>query len=78
MCRWVNLLEHFFRHSLGAGITIAYRVAQKVAVLVDETEIYSPGIDGDAIHLESLGSCHLQSRLHILEEGEEIPIDVVA
>ena len=78
MCRWINLLEHFFRHFLGAGIAIAYRVAQKVAVLVDESEIHSPGIDGDAIHLESLGSCHLQSCLHILEKGEEIPIDVVA
>ncbi len=78
MRRWVNLLEHFFRHTLGTCIAIAYRVAQKVAVLIDETEIHSPGIDGDAIHLESFGSCHLQSRLHILEKGEEIPIDVVA
>ena len=78
MCRWVNLLEYFFRHPLGAGIAIADWVAQKVTVFVDESEIHSPGIDGDAIYLETFGSCYFQPRLHILEEGEEVPIYVIA
>ena len=44
-------LERGFEHSVGPGVAIVDRVAQKRVAPADQTEIDAPGIDADAVEL---------------------------
>ena len=74
----VGVGEELVSHALRACVAVADGVADEVAVAVDESEVDTPCVHGDARHLQS-ELCRLaQSGLHVLEEGREVPVDVLA
>ena len=74
----VDTSKETFGHAIGARVAVAHGIAYEIAVAVDESEVYTPCVDGYARHLESELSGLLESCLHVLEEGGEIPIYMIA
>ena len=70
--------EYFFGHPFGTAVAVTYRVTKQIAVLVDESEIHSPSIDADALYLIAFLCGFFQPVLHVLEEGGEVPIHMLA
>ena len=71
-------LKEFPGHAGGASISIAYGIANKLAVAVNQTEVHAPGVHTNTFNLVTLCSRFLQSYFHVLEQGRKIPMDMVA
>ena len=74
----VGVAEEVVGHALRACVAVAHRVAHEVALAVDEPKVDPPCVDGDARHFEPHLRRLAQPGLHVLEEGWEIPIHMVA
>lgn len=74
----VGVAEEVVGHALRACVAVAHRVAHEVALAVDEPKVDTPCVDGDARHFEPHLRRLAQPGLHVLEEGWEIPIHMVA
>ncbi len=60
------------------GVAVANGVTEEVAVIVDEAEVDAPGVDANALEVEfvrALGGT-FEAVFHVLEKGEEVPVDV--
>ena len=71
-------LEEFLCHAGGACIAVANGVAYELSVAVNQSEVHSPCVHADALNLIALGCGFLQTGLHVLEQGREVPVDMLA
>ena len=74
----VDGAEEFFSHALSARVAVAHRIADEVALAVDESEVDTPCVHSDASHVQSQLCGFAQSGLHVLEESREIPVYMFA
>ena len=70
--------KNLLRHAVGAAVAVAHRVAQQVALLVNQPEIHPPGVNTDALDAVALVDGHTDSPLHILKQRKEIPVNASA
>ena len=67
-----------FGQTVGAMVTVADGITQQTSMTVDKTKIHAPGVDTDTTNTISLLHGHADAALHILKQGEEVPIDASA
>ena len=70
-----NTLKHFVQHADRARITVVNRVTQHFAVDIEQSEIYTPGVNPHRYEFVTVGFlCQGNAFLDMAKEMDEIPI----
>ena len=72
------LVEVFLHHAEGMRVAVGERIAEDIPVFVHIYEVTSPGIDTDAFDMDAALRHEFQSGDNLIEEGEDVPIEVIA
>ena len=59
-------------------VAVGERVAENISVFINIYEVASPGIDTDAFDMDAALRHEFQSGDDFIEEGEDVPIEVIA
>ena len=59
-------------------VAVGERVAEDIPVIVNIYEVASPGIDTDAFDMDAALRHEFQTCDDFIEEGEDVPIEVIA